>query len=1010
MLRPGVAVGLAALAWLLIRSATKPRRLTYPCQQAALATALGLLAQAGGFAAAALVLRRLRRELRPLRLALLLVSLGLVLGLQASVTIPPEPVLAASPSLPGWVSPGGISNVFAVTNVPAPLYSLAGGSIPSGVPPEVALRDAGVDALLNLMADHGEPFHRTASHPEGLFGPADVVVIKVNHQWDGRNGTNSDVLKGLIYALVSHPEGFTGAVLVAENPQWTNPSWYAEPPGEINSQFSDQSYTDVVGAFVGAGHRVCIADWRPLRETFVADYDAGNATSGYVLDSVDRKLSYPKFQVNCAGQTLRLSMRKGVWNGSSFDAPRLRMINLPVLKRHVGAAATIAVKNYVGFLTTYEESPGNRFPNEEGDSPHCWVVGPGYAGSTCANVPEDYGLIARQMASIRRADLDIVDAIWVNPLINYEHPEEARRQDVLMASRDPFAVDYYASEFLLGPLVHTVYPSDPGWTQAMASTHGGRFRGFLKRNAVRLRALGVTDAITLDDAWTRQQELDQFSAYVADASATVTYALTVTKDGTGRGTVTSSPAGIDCGSDCSESYDPGTVVTLAAAPAAGSTFTGWSGACTGTGACELTMDADRSVTASFSVSLSIDDVTVVEGNSGTRLATFTVTLSAPSVSSVGVDWATADQTAVAPGDYTAGSGTLAFAPGDTTKQVSVAVIGDTEDEDNETFLVTLSDATNAVIGDGQGVGTILDDENALMQPAALGLTPLGQGVLKAGDTVEVQPSWRNDGTQATAAMTGSATASNGGTLVDGAASYGVVGIGATASCAGESDCYSLTASGPRPANHWDVKLNETLSENASHEWLLHVGDSFSDVPRTSGYFRFIETLLHHSVTGGCTATTYCPGNSATRGQMAIFALVGKEGSSYAPPACGVTPMFTDVPVTSPLCKWIEELARRGVVGGCGGGNYCPANPVSRGQMPIFMLKTLDPTFDPPACTTPMFADMPATSPYCKWIEELARRGVVSGCGGGNYCPTNPVTRGQMGVFISATFGLTLYGP
>jgi M6 family metalloprotease-like protein len=304
----------------------------------------------------------------------------------------------------------------------------------------------------------------------------------------------------------------------------------------------------------------------------------------------------------------------------------------------------------------------------------------------------------------------------------------------------------------------------------------------------------------------------------------------------------------------------------------------------------------------------------------------------------------------------------------------------------------------------------VNQAETLIHPAALTLTPLSQGVLKLGDTVEVQPSWRNDGTTPTADMTGTGTASNGGTIVDDAASYGVVGIGATASCAGESDCYSLTASGPRPANHWDVKLTETLSEPASHEWLLHVGDSFSDVPRTSGYFRFIETLLHHSVTGGCTATTYCPGNSATRGQMAIFALVGKEGSSYAPPACGAAPMFTDVPVTSPFCKWVEELARRGIAGGCGGGNYCPSAVVTRGQMPIFMLKTLDPAFDPPACTTPMFGDVPATSPYCKWVEELARRGVVNGCGGGNYCPTNPVTRAQMGVFISATFGLTLYGP
>ncbi|HET8644233.1 MAG TPA: S-layer homology domain-containing protein, partial [Vicinamibacteria bacterium] len=63
----------------------------------------------------------------------------------------------------------------------------------------------------------------------------------------------------------------------------------------------------------------------------------------------------------------------------------------------------------------------------------------------------------------------------------------------------------------------------------------------------------------------------------------------------------------------------------------------------------------------------------------------------------------------------------------------------------------------------------------------------------------------------------------------------------------------------------------------------------------------------------------------------------------------------------------------------------------------------------PACTTPLFADVPASSPFCRGVEELARRGVVTGCGGGNYCPADPVTREQMGVFITATFGLALYG-
>jgi hypothetical protein len=83
------------------------------------------------------------------------------------------------------------------------------------------------------------------------------------------------------------------------------------------------------------------------------------------------------------------------------------------------------------------------------------------------------------------------------------------------------------------------------------------------------------------------------------AATATTFPLTVTKAGPGSGTVTSSPAGINCGTDCSESYASGTNVTLTAAPAAGSTFAGWSGACSGTGTCAVAMSAARSVTATF---------------------------------------------------------------------------------------------------------------------------------------------------------------------------------------------------------------------------------------------------------------------------------------------------------------------------------------------------------------------------------------------------------------------------
>src|SRR5262249_28729918 len=74
---------------------------------------------------------------------------------------------------------------------------------------------------------------------------------------------------------------------------------------------------------------------------------------------------------------------------------------------------------------------------------------------------------------------------------------------------------------------------------------------------------------------------------------------TVAKAGSGTGSVTSTPTGIDCGATCTHSFAHGTSVTLTASPAAGSTFTGWSGDCAGTGTCTLTMTVPHSVTATF---------------------------------------------------------------------------------------------------------------------------------------------------------------------------------------------------------------------------------------------------------------------------------------------------------------------------------------------------------------------------------------------------------------------------
>jgi urease beta subunit len=108
--------------------------------------------------------------------------------------------------------------------------------------------------------------------------------------------------------------------------------------------------------------------------------------------------------------------------------------------------------------------------------------------------------------------------------------------------------------------------------------------------------------------------------------------------------------------------------------------------------------------------LSINNVSLAEGNSGTTSFTFTVTLSAASGLPVSVDFATADGAAVAPGDYQSQTGTLTFSPGQTTKTITVIVNGDGSIEANETFTVVLSNPVNATITTGTGTGTITNDD------------------------------------------------------------------------------------------------------------------------------------------------------------------------------------------------------------------------------------------------------------------------------------------------------------
>jgi hypothetical protein len=308
--------------------------------------------------------------------------------------------------------------------------------------------------------------------------------------------------------------------------------------------------------------------------------------------------------------------------------------------------------------------------------------------------------------------------------------------------------------------------------------------------------------------------------------------------------------------------------------------------------------------------------------------------------------------------------------------------------------------------------------------AAAGTTGNLDGVWSPGERVLVETGWTLFG-PGPHDVTG--TASNlvgpvGGTytLNDSAANFGSTAVGEVTDCG--SDCYQTSVDDPavRPAHPWAATMDETVNGVPSlpsgtgfnKTWSLHIGDSFADAPAGSFAFRFIETIFKNGITGGCGGGNFCPNTNIPREQMAVFLLVSEEGTGYAPPPC-VTPMFNDVPCSSGFAPWINELANpaRAITAGCGGGNFCPADSVTRETMAVFLLRTEGgPTYNPPPCVTPVFGDVPCSSPFAPWINELNARGITGGCGGGNYCPATPVTRSQMSVFLTVTFGLVLYGP
>jgi hypothetical protein len=179
------------------------------------------------------------------------------------------------------------------------------------------------------------------------------------------------------------------------------------------------------------------------------------------------------------------------------------------------------------------------------------------------------------------------------------------------------------------------------------------------------------------------------------------------------------------------------------------------------------------------------------------------------------------------------------------------------------------------------------------------------------------------------------------------------------------------------------------------------GAQFTDVTPANPFFQEIGKLSSRGVTVGCDTGKYCPSDFVTRGQMAAFII--RALGDFNPPN-PPSQRFADVPPSNPFYAFIDELAARGITVGCGGNNFCPDAMVTRDQMGAFVMRALGVT-NPASPAWQRFADVPSADVFYGFIDQMALRGITLGCGGNNYCPSDPVTRDQMAAFLVRAFGL-----
>lgn len=400
--------GILNLIWFILRTGKKPTRITYPCQQAALnnisMSASSILASIS-LSVIIVNVKKFSNLGKVIVLSLLIlspISTAVILQTTAStseINIPLNPQIAEEqPS--------------------SDIYLVNGRDV------------AHIDNLIDLMGSNNLNFYQSVifennTSPDGLIAADDVVLIKNNCQWDKRGGTNTDLLKELIEAIIAHPDGFSGEIVIADNGQGRGSmDWKYN-----NAEDKLQSVREVVEMF-SSEYKVSAYLWDNIRDIEVTEFSEGNMNDGYVVNSTadaetEINVTYPKFTTVYG---TKISFKHGIWNGTHYEN-KLKVINTPILKSHSGFGVTASMKHYMGVQS-----------QPLGDGHH----------------RIDTGGMATLMVELGLPTLNILDAIWINAnpeSSSSEGPDtdynEATRVNMILASLDPIALDYWAAKYIL---------------------------------------------------------------------------------------------------------------------------------------------------------------------------------------------------------------------------------------------------------------------------------------------------------------------------------------------------------------------------------------------------------------------------------------------------------------------------------------------------------------------------------------------------------------------------------